>query len=223
MGVARPPSRGTLNTLALMPDFDAILFDFDGVLADTEPVHWACWAEVLRPFGAVLTWEYYRDHGIGIDDKEMLRMLAALASPPLDWRTLFAEYPRKKELFRGRVLAHPPFDPALDAFLGELHRAYRLAVVTSSARGEIDPLLAAGGLRRHFDALVGAEDVTRYKPDPEPYRKAAELVGARAPLVVEDSAAGLASGRAAGFAVLAVADPSQLAALVTRRLAERAG
>ena len=61
-----------------MGDFDAILFDFDGVLADTEPVHWACWAEVLRPFGAALTWEYYRDHGIGIDDKEMLRMLAAL-------------------------------------------------------------------------------------------------------------------------------------------------
>jgi len=206
-----------------MGDFDAILFDFDGVLADTEPVHWACWAEVLRPFGAALTWEYYRDHGIGIDDKEMLRMLAALASPPLDWRTLFAEYPKKKELFRRRVTAHPPFDPSLDAFLGELHRAYKLAVVTSSARSEIDPLLAAGGLRRHFDALVGAEDVTRYKPDPEPYRRAAELVGARAPLVVEDSAAGLASGRAAGFAVLAVSDPSQVAALVSRRLAERAG
>jgi beta-phosphoglucomutase-like phosphatase (HAD superfamily) len=96
-------------------------------------------------------------------------------------------------------------------------------VVTSSARDEIDPLLAAGGLRRHFDALVGAEDVTHYKPDPEPYRKAAELLGARTPLVVEDSAAGLASGRAAGFAVLAVTTPSEVPALVTRRLAERAG
>jgi HAD superfamily hydrolase (TIGR01509 family) len=65
--------------------------------------------------------------------------------------------------------------------------------------------------------------VTRYKPDAEPYRKAAELLGARAPLVVEDSVAGLASGRAAGFAVLAVAEPSEMPALVTRRLAERAG
>ncbi|HEY1217307.1 MAG TPA: HAD-IA family hydrolase [Bryobacteraceae bacterium] len=206
-----------------MPELDAILFDFDGVLADTEPVHWACWAEVLKPFGIALEWEYYRDHGIGIDDKEMLRTLAGLAHPPLDWRTLFAEYPRKKELFRRRVLAHPPFDPALDAFLDNLHRTYRLAVVTSSARGEIDPLLAAGGLRHHFDALVGAEDVTHYKPDPEPYRKAAELLGARTPLVVEDSAAGIASGRAAGFAVLATPEPSQMPALVTRRLAERAG
>jgi len=202
-----------------MPAFDAILFDFDGVLADTEPVHWACWAEVLKPFGITLGWEYYRDNGIGIDDKEMLRELAALASPPLDWRALFAEYPRKRELFRRRVLAHPPFDPALDAFLEVLHRSYKLAVVTSSARSEIDPLLTAGGLRHHFDALVGAEDVTKYKPDPEPYRKAAELLGARAPLVVEDSAAGLASGRAAGFAVLAIAAPSQVPALLTRRLA----
>jgi len=200
-----------------MPEFDAILFDFDGVLADTEPVHWACWAEVLKPLGITLEWDYYRDHGIGIDDKDMLRTLAGLANPPLDWRTLYAEF------FRRRVLAHPPFDPALDAFLENLHRSYKLAVVTSSARDEIDPLLAAGGLRRHFDALVGAEDVTHYKPDPEPYRKAAELLGARTPLVVEDSAAGLASGRAAGFAVLAVTTPSEVPALVTRTLAERAG
>jgi len=202
-----------------MPGFDAILFDFDGVLADTEPVHWACWAEVLKPFGIALAWDYYRDHGIGIDDKEMLRVLAGLANPPLDWRTLFAEYPRKKELFRRRVLDHPPFEPALDAFLENLHRTYRLAVVTSSARGEIDPLLVRGGLRHHFDALVGAEDVIHYKPDPEPYRKAAELLGARTPLVVEDSAAGLASGRAAGFAVLAIAAPSEVPALTTCTLA----
>jgi len=203
-----------------MPQFDAILFDFDGVLADTEPVHFACWAEVLQPLGIALEWDCYRTHGIGIDDKEMLRALAGLANPPLDWRTLFAEYPRKKELFRQRVIEHPPFDPALDGFLDGLHRTYKLAVVTSSARGEIDPLLAAGGLRRHVDALVGAEDVTHYKPDPEPYRKAAELVGARTPLVVEDSAAGLESGRAAGFAVLAIADQADMPALLTRRLAE---
>jgi HAD superfamily hydrolase (TIGR01509 family) len=206
-----------------MPVFDAILFDFDGVLADTEPVHWACWAEVLQPFGISLAWEYYRDHGIGIDDKEMLKVLAALASPPLDWRALFAGYPRKKELFRSRVMAHPPFDPRLDAFLGDLHRTCKLAVVTSSARAEIEPLLSAGGLRPHFDALIGAEDVTRYKPDPEPYSRAAERLGARTALVVEDSAAGLASGRAAGFAVLAISEPSQVPQLVARFLAERAG
>jgi HAD superfamily hydrolase (TIGR01509 family) len=201
-----------------MPQFDAILFDFDGVLADTEPVHWACWAEVLRPFGVALDWDYYRDHAVGIDDKDMLRTLAGLARPSLDWRILFAEFPAKQELFRQRTLSRPPFLPALDRLLGDLHRTYSLAVVTSSARSEIDPLLAAGGLRHYFDALVGAEDVARHKPDPEPYRKAAELLRARTPLVVEDSPAGLASGRAAGFTVLPIAAPAEMPALLSRRL-----
>src|SRR5471030_2958565 len=56
-----------------MPEFEAILFDFDGVLLDSEPVHWACWAELLASVGLTLTWEYYRDYCIGIDDRDMLR------------------------------------------------------------------------------------------------------------------------------------------------------
>ena len=63
----------------------AIFFDFDGVLLDTEPVHWACWAEVLAPAGLTLTWEYYRDQCIGIDDRDMLRTMASQADPPRDW------------------------------------------------------------------------------------------------------------------------------------------
>jgi HAD superfamily hydrolase (TIGR01509 family) len=201
-----------------MPRFDSILFDFDGVLADTEPLHFVAWAEVLRPLGVTLDWEYYRDHGIGVDDKELMRVLAARADPPIDWRRLFAEYPRKKDLFRARTLGSPPFAPVLDGFLAELHKTYKMAVVTSSARAEVEPLLVAGGLRGHFDALVGAENVTQYKPHPEPYLKAAELVGGRIPLVVEDSAAGLASGRAAGFEALAIRHPAEMPELVRERL-----
>ena len=52
-----------------MPQFDSILFDFDGVLADTEPLHWATWAEVLKPLGVTLTWDYYSRHAVGIDDR----------------------------------------------------------------------------------------------------------------------------------------------------------
>ena len=54
------------------PQFDAILFDFDGVLIDSEPLHCLCWADVLKPLGVTLEWEFYRDHCIGIDDREML-------------------------------------------------------------------------------------------------------------------------------------------------------
>src|SRR5205807_329542 len=84
-----------------MPRYDAILFDFDGVLLDSEPLHCDCWAEVLAPFGVNLAWEEYSRRYIGLDDRIMLQMIASEARPPLDWDTLWAQYPAKKELFRG--------------------------------------------------------------------------------------------------------------------------
>jgi HAD superfamily hydrolase (TIGR01509 family) len=202
-----------------MPVFDSILFDFDGVLADTEPVHCACWAEVLAPVGIALGWEFYRQHCIGIDDREMLRMLAAQAHPVRNWEDLWKLYPAKKELLGARVAAAPPFAPGLREFLSGLDGSYKLAVVSSSSCQEIEPMLEAGGLRRLFQTVVGGGDVKRHKPAPDPYLLAAERLGACAPLVVEDSAAGIASGRAAGFEVLAVANAAGMPELVRRRLA----
>jgi len=204
-----------------LPAFDAILLDFDGVLADTEPVHCACWAEVLRPLGLALTWDYYSANCIGIDDRDMLRKMAACADPPGDWQQMWAQYPRKKEIFRARMLSAPPFLPELDGLLGSLHRQYKLAVVSSSSRTEIDPLLMAGGLRAHFDAVVCSEDLPRekLKPAPDPYLLAADRLGAKRPLVVEDSAAGLAAGRAAGFEVLEVRLAAELPELLKNKLA----
>jgi len=201
-----------------MPEFDAILFDFDGVLIDSEPVHCACWAQVLAPEGVALDWELYSAHCIGIDDRDMLRMLAARSSPPRDWQTLWALYPAKKELFRARMVAAPPFPPLIAALLDELHGRYRMAVVSSSSSAEIEPLLAAAGLKQYFDALVGGDHVHHHKPDPEPYRAAAARLEARRPLVVEDSEAGIASGRAAGFEVLAVKSPAEVPDAVRGRL-----
>jgi len=168
-----------------------------------------------------LTWEFYRDHCIGIDDREMLRMMAAQADPPRDWRDLWALYPAKKERFRARMIANPGFDAALDGLLGRLHERYKLAVVSSSSCSEIEPLLTAGGLRGHFDTLVGGEQVTRHKPAPDPYLLAAARLGVSRALVLEDSAAGIASGRAAGFEVLPVERAADLPELLRRRLMDR--
>lgn len=200
--------------------FDAILFDFDGVLLDSEPAHCACWAEVLAPLGATLTWEFYSRSCIGIDDREMLRMIATQADPPLDWNLLWAQYPAKQVLFRNRMEKAPPFDKSLLPFLTELESRYPMAVVSSSACGEIEPLLEAAGLRRFFRTVVGGDSVERHqhKPQPEPYLLAARRLGVKNPLVVEDSAAGLASGRAAGFEVLAIPNTASMPALVRRRL-----
>jgi beta-phosphoglucomutase len=196
-----------------MPEFEAILFDFDGVFLDSEPVHCACWAELLAPLGIALNWEYYRQYGVGVDDREMLRMVAARSDPPRKWEELWALYPAKKKLFQARMAQSPPFDPSLDGFLSGLHGVYKLAVVSSSSTTEIALILAAGGIRRHF------EDVQHHKPSPEPYLLAAQRLGVRTALVVEDSEPGMASGRAAGFEVLAVKGPANLRERVLGRLA----
>src|SRR5581483_3764728 len=152
-----------------MSAYDSILFDFDGVLLDTEPIHCACWAEVLAPLGVTLTWDFYRTHCIGIDDREMLRMMASQCDPARDWRELWAQYPAKKTLFGRRMQSDPPFDPRLAALLAALAQSRKLAVVSSSACSEIEPLLAASAIRDHFGDVVGGDSVRRHKPDPEPY------------------------------------------------------
>jgi beta-phosphoglucomutase len=195
----------------------AIFFDFDGVLLDTEPVHWACWAEMLATVGLTLTWEYYRDSCIGIDDRDMLRTMAAMADPPRDWDSLWALYPAKKRLFQQRMEC-PPFERDLVEILPELHREFRTAIVSSSSASEIEPLLISGGIREHFDTIVGGEMVTKHKPSPEPYLLAAERLGVAQAIVLEDSAAGIASGRAAGFEVVQVKHPREVAGMLRERL-----
>jgi HAD superfamily hydrolase (TIGR01509 family) len=144
-----------------------------------------------------------------MDDREMLRIIAAQYQPPLDWELLWAQYPAKKELFRQRM-CDPVFPAGLPELLKRLHRHYKLAVVSSSARTEIEPPLENCRLRHYFGALVDGGAVKHHKPAPEPYLLAARLLDARAPLVVEDSAPGIASGRAAGFEVLAVKSAAEM-------------
>jgi len=203
-----------------MSGFDAILFDFDGVLIDSEPLHCACWAAALAPLGVKLEWDIYRARYMGVDDRDMLCHIAAGANPPLDWEMLWARYPVKKELFQ-REMQRPQFVPGLSALLDELHPDYKLAVVSSSARLEIEPPLVLGNLRGYFGALIAGEDVEHLKPAPDPYLLAARLLSAQKPLVVEDSPAGITSGRAAGFEVLAVSSASSMAAALLDRLSGR--
>jgi HAD superfamily hydrolase (TIGR01509 family) len=200
-----------------MNPIQAVFFDFDGVLLDTEPIHCACWADVLAPLGVALTWDYYRDRCIGIDDRDMLRTLAAQADPPRDWDALWALYPAKKKLFQRRMSA-PPFAADLASLLPLVHANYKTAVVSSSSASEIEPLLVTGGIRPHFDTIVAGGDVSRHKPDPEPYLLAAERLGVTQALVLEDSPAGIASARAAGFEVLVVRNPTQVAEQLRERL-----
>ena len=73
--------------------YDAILFDFDGVLVDSEPVHHAVWQEVLAPYSISLSWDEYQRRCIGVSDKEMILELCAIAGRPDEFTRLWNEYP----------------------------------------------------------------------------------------------------------------------------------
>ncbi len=200
-----------------MTAYDSVLFDFDGVLVDSEPIHFECWREVLAPFGVDLDWATYERTCIGVADRPMVAALCREIAPPADFERVWAEYPRKNALYRARVEASQPILAPTIEMIASLD-GLKLAVVSSSHRTEVEPLLVAAGIRPRFGAIVCGDDVTRHKPDPEPYRKAAAILGARAPLVVEDSPAGAASGRAAGFAVLEVRNAGEVPARVREAL-----
>ncbi len=205
------------------PEFDAILFDFDGVLADTEPIHFQCWREALRPLGIQVDWTVYEKYCVGIPDPQVVEFLCRRNDPPVDFAAGWAQYERKVQLFRARMLADPPITPEVSSLLETLSGSgLRLAVVTASARSEIEPVLDCAGVRAFFEAVVCREDVARNKPAPDPYLAAARLLSASRPLVVEDSDPGVASGLAAGFEVLRVTRASELASLIRQRLGLRA-
>jgi len=201
--------------------YDSILFDFDGVLADTEPVHWACWAEVVRPLGIDLDWETYRRIGIGSTDRSLCEAIANLPQPRVSVQQVLDKYPAKRLLFLHKANALASVSKATIELLTYLSD-YGLAVVTSSAASEVEPLLEQAGIRQYFGALVAADDVQHHKPAPDPYLLAAELLHARHPLVIEDSATGVASACAAGFDVVKLATPAELAEVLKTALAEAA-
>lgn len=200
--------------------YDAILFDFDGVLVDSEPVHFECWREILRDLGMHLDWQTYREHGIGTSDRDLMALLCERAGRPDALNQLLAQYPRKSELFRNRMLEREAFSGDVLELLAGLNE-YQLGVVTSSGRAEVEPILEKGGIHGLFRAAVYGGDVKRLKPAPDPYLLAVQKLGVRTALAVEDSNAGEASARGAGLDVLRIPTPSEMPRLLRTHIQSR--
>jgi len=172
----------------------------------------------MEPFGIQLDWGFYQKQCVGVSDRDFVERLAAERVPPVPFDDIFSKYPYKKELFRARIIENLPFLDATRALIRDLSEQYPLAVVSSSGRTEIEPALEAAGLRPFFHSLVCGKEVPHLKPAPDPYLRAAELLGASNPLVVEDSESGVRSGLAAGFEVLRVSSPKAMADEVRAKL-----
>ncbi len=201
-----------------MTGYDALLFDFDGVLADTEPLHWECWCAVLNPLGVRLDWATFEPNCIGISDVELFDFFANLAPQPLSREVMHRAYSAKCELYR-RIAPARTTIPADIVSLINGCTNYLLGVVTSSKAVDVVPILDRAGIRSAITVLVTADDVPTKKPSPAPYLFAAKRLRAGSPLVIEDSVAGVASATAAGFDVIRVKGPSEVVGAVRSRLA----
>jgi beta-phosphoglucomutase len=120
--------------------WDALLFDFDGVLADTEPIHWRCWAGILQEHGFNLEWSTYREWCRGVAPR---RMRAALRdfTPAVDSISdLELQYQARKEAAFANLAENSPVPEETVSLLQTLH-GYRLGVVTTAARSVVEPVL----------------------------------------------------------------------------------
>ncbi len=187
----------------------AVLFDCDGVIADSEPLHLRAFQRVLAPLGITITDAEYAGRYLGLDDRgvfeEALR-LHGRAGDPTTIATLLAT---KAKDFRHVLESETRIYPGVVEFVRAL-AGVPLAVVSGALREEIEIILRQAGIRDAFAVIVGAEDVRAGKPDPEGFLRALGTLGAgaaidaRACLVVEDSLAGLEAATRAHMRRLAV-------------------
>jgi HAD superfamily hydrolase (TIGR01509 family) len=200
----------------------AFLFDFDGVLADTEPLHWTAWLEVLGPYSPDLDWETYQRRCVGTSDIEMLQFFSEITAIPVTTDELKALYPQKRNIFQALATVRPIIDEDLVRMLASVN-GLSLGVVTSSNQAEVEPILKQAGLLEVLDTVVYGNDVTHYKPHPEPYQIALARLGVEPSeaIVFEDSASGIRSASEAGCHVVTVHAPADLPGLVEAVLTDQ--
>ncbi len=186
-----------------IPDrnFGAYLFDLDGTLADSMPLHLRSWRQATREAGGDFPADLFWAWG-GIPLTRTVEMLNERFGWHLDPA---ATVHRKEQLYLAMLDEVKPV-PAVLAHVMAAHGRLPLAIVSGSPRLTIARTLAQMGLGDRFDTVVGMEDYTHGKPAPEPFLTAAARLGV-APadcLVFEDAEAGFASARAAGMAFVKV-------------------
>jgi beta-phosphoglucomutase len=189
---------------------DALIFDMDGVLADTEPFHIRSWEltmgkvspasmatdESRRAFRAA------RERLTGMSSADIGREFIHLYSLPLQVDELLS---MKRGFFRGMIAEDVSLFPGLREELGRW-KGLPMALATSSSRAEARFMISHLGIADLFDPIVTSDDVKNAKPAPDCYLLAAERLGRRPTdcVVIEDSGHGIRAGLAAGARVLAV-------------------
>jgi beta-phosphoglucomutase len=190
----------------------AVVFDFDGVIADTEPLHLAAAQEVLAEEGHLLAPSEYAERYLGLDDITLFRRFASDRHWRLPEGEIAALVERKarrlERMLADGVVLFPGVEERIRAWADQVP----LAIASGALGREIDIVLTAAELIRFFPIIVSADSGVRGKPSPDPYLLAVELLSSShgpriehsRTIAIEDSTKGIAAARAAGLRVIAV-------------------
>ena len=189
----------------------AVVFDFDGVIANSEPLHFRAYRDVLAERGLALTERAYYDRYLGYDDVGAFVAIGADAGVTLDSPTIAELVARKavrlEALERDASVLFPGARDAIERMAAR----GPVAIASGALRSEILRVLDREQLRRHFPIVVSAEDTPSSKPDPAPYLLAVQQLAQRVNdlqpsecVAIEDSRWGLMSARVAGLRTVAV-------------------
>ena len=191
----------------------AIIFDCDGVLVDSEPVHFDMFQKVLAEEGIELTYEAYETRYLAMDDRGCFGAVYRDAEREMSDELLDNLVGRKAEYFAGEMSGEPPtFDGVVDFVRGSAAK-YPMMIASGALGHEVKNAVVGLSISDCFKGIVAAEDVVNGKPNPEAYLTAlarmseAEFDGtlkAGECLVVEDSFHGVRAAKSAGMWCLAV-------------------
>jgi len=181
----------------------AILFDLDGTLVNTDPLHFLTWQEVLKQFGLQIDLPFYKQHISGRHNPEIIKDL--FPDLPLEEGLKIAD--AKEALFRNCGEQLQPL-VGLIALLDWCHSSHlKMAVVSNAPKPNADFMLNSLEISQSFSTVVLAEDAPPGKPDPAPYQVTLERLGIapQEAIAFEDSPSGITSAVAAGIYTIGIA------------------
>ncbi len=191
----------------------AVIFDFNGVLIDDEPVHLEMFQKVLKDEGLSLDAKDYYEHYLGFDDPGCFKAYYKRAGHILGDTTLEELVQRKAQYYRESIENRMVVFPGVKQLIPELSAQIPLAIASGALRSEIELILEKINLKKHFRGIVSAEDVNEGKPNPEIYNKALDLLKQAAKgasiepsecLAMEDSREGIRAAHGARLKCLAI-------------------
>ena len=179
----------------------AVIFDFDGIIVDSERLHWAAFNKVMQPLGKAVSWPEYVESYIGFDDRGAF----SYAIPDISGSELRKLIDGKAAVFQELLESDGAAAlPGSVELIKRLSGNIPLAICSGALRADILPILGKLGIEKAFDTIVTADDTHISKPDPAPYKLAMKKLNVTSGLAIEDTPAGIASAKGAGLQVLAV-------------------